>query len=95
MKLFPAPSAGGVGFVKAMRGALPDIGVVPSHGITLGLARRYLLAGAPACILSAAVFPPGAVRLGDGPAVVAAAARLAADLAREFELSSGNGAAEA
>jgi 2-dehydro-3-deoxyphosphogluconate aldolase / (4S)-4-hydroxy-2-oxoglutarate aldolase len=44
-KLFPA-SALGVEFVKALRGPLPDVRVVPTGGVTPELARQYLKTGA-------------------------------------------------
>src|SRR5262245_50574760 len=45
VKLFPA-SALGAGFVKDLRGPLPDVRVVPTGGITSGAAREYFAAGA-------------------------------------------------
>ncbi len=44
-KLFPASSLG-VGFVKALRGPLPDVRVVPTGGVTPEMARQYFDAGA-------------------------------------------------
>ncbi|MGH9839635.1 MAG: bifunctional 4-hydroxy-2-oxoglutarate aldolase/2-dehydro-3-deoxy-phosphogluconate aldolase [Blastocatellia bacterium] len=44
-KLFPASSLG-VGFVRALRGPLPDVPVVPTGGVTPEMARQYFDAGA-------------------------------------------------
>jgi 2-dehydro-3-deoxyphosphogluconate aldolase / (4S)-4-hydroxy-2-oxoglutarate aldolase len=44
-KLFPA-TALGVGYVKALRGPLPDVRVVPTGGVTPEMAREYFAAGA-------------------------------------------------
>ncbi len=44
-KLFPATSLG-VSFVKALRGPLPDVRVVPTGGVTPEAAREYFAAGA-------------------------------------------------
>lgn len=44
-KLFPA-NALGPGFVKALRGPLPQIRTVPTGGVTAELAREYFAAGA-------------------------------------------------
>ena len=44
-KLFPA-SALGVGFVRALRGPLPKVRVVPTGGVTPEIARQYFDAGA-------------------------------------------------
>jgi len=45
VKLFPAASLG-VSFVKALRGPLPDVRVVPTGGVTPEAAREYFAAGA-------------------------------------------------
>jgi len=45
VKLFPANSLG-VNFVRALRGPLPDIRVVPTGGVTPETAREYFVAGA-------------------------------------------------
>lgn len=45
IKLFPASSLG-PSFVRAMRGPLPDIRLVPTGGVTMTTAREYLEAGA-------------------------------------------------
>lgn len=42
VKLFPAEQLGGVGFIKAISGALPDMTFVPSGGVHLGNAQDYL-----------------------------------------------------
>ena len=45
VKLFPATMLG-VGYLKALRGPLPDIRYVPTGGVTPELAHEYVLAGA-------------------------------------------------
>jgi 2-dehydro-3-deoxyphosphogluconate aldolase/(4S)-4-hydroxy-2-oxoglutarate aldolase len=47
VKVFPA-SVGGPGYIKAVRGPLPDIPLVPTGGIGLADIRAYLDAGAAA-----------------------------------------------
>ncbi|MBI4657702.1 MAG: bifunctional 4-hydroxy-2-oxoglutarate aldolase/2-dehydro-3-deoxy-phosphogluconate aldolase [Verrucomicrobia bacterium] len=44
-KIFPAESLG-PGFVKAMRGPLPEVRLIPTGGVTPETARTYLAAGA-------------------------------------------------
>jgi len=44
-KLFPAQSLG-IDFIKAMRGPLPDVRLVPTGGVTPEAARSYIVAGA-------------------------------------------------
>lgn len=45
VKLFPAQCLG-LDFIKAMRGPLPNVRVVPTGGVTPEAARRYITAGA-------------------------------------------------
>ena len=42
IKLFPAAEVGGIGFIKAVAGPLPDIRLVPSGGISAGNVSDYL-----------------------------------------------------
>ncbi|GJP36899.1 hypothetical protein CLOM_g21361 [Closterium sp. NIES-68] len=65
VKLFPAPYAGGEALVRAMHRAAPSIGIVPAHGIQLGLIEGYLKAGATAVVLSEAIFEKEAIKRQD------------------------------
>jgi 2-dehydro-3-deoxyphosphogluconate aldolase/(4S)-4-hydroxy-2-oxoglutarate aldolase len=47
VKIFPAQTVG-VGYLKHLRGPLPDLQVVPSGGVDLDAAREWLAAGAVA-----------------------------------------------
>jgi len=59
VKLFPA-SAGGVSYLRALRGPFPDVPFVPVGGVGLDSVRDYLRAGAVAVGL-------GSPLLGDAP----------------------------
>ena len=48
LKLFPAQQAGGVGYLRALRGPFPDLPFVPVGGVDTAAARDYLAAGATA-----------------------------------------------
>jgi 2-dehydro-3-deoxyphosphogluconate aldolase/(4S)-4-hydroxy-2-oxoglutarate aldolase len=48
VKIFPAGEVGGPGFIKALKGPLPKIKVVPTGGVSLTTARAFLDAGAEA-----------------------------------------------
>lgn len=48
VKLFPAAQLGGPNFVRALRQPFPDAPLVPTGGVTLADAPRYLAAGAVA-----------------------------------------------
>lgn len=49
VKVFPAGSMGGPGYVRALRSVLPDIPLIPTGGVHEGNLRDYLDAGA-ACV---------------------------------------------
>ncbi|MCX4513890.1 bifunctional 4-hydroxy-2-oxoglutarate aldolase/2-dehydro-3-deoxy-phosphogluconate aldolase [Streptomyces sp. NBC_01619] len=48
LKLFPAGSAGGPGYLRDLRGPFPDLPFVPVGGVDAGAAAEYLRAGATA-----------------------------------------------
>jgi len=48
VKIFPAGEVGGPGFIKALKGPLPHIKMVPTGGVTLGTAKAFLDAGSEA-----------------------------------------------
>jgi 2-dehydro-3-deoxyphosphogluconate aldolase/(4S)-4-hydroxy-2-oxoglutarate aldolase len=48
VKVFPAGEVGGPGFIKALKGPLPHIKMVPTGGVSLATAKAFLEAGAEA-----------------------------------------------
>jgi 2-dehydro-3-deoxyphosphogluconate aldolase/(4S)-4-hydroxy-2-oxoglutarate aldolase len=71
VKLFPAGALGGPAFLRAIRGPLPDVPVVPTSGPTAENLEEYFAAGAVAVgVGSAEVFPPDF-----NPEIIEAAAR--------------------
>jgi len=48
VKVFPASTAGGPAYIKAIRGPLPDVPLVPTGGVDVANAPAYLAAGATA-----------------------------------------------
>jgi 2-dehydro-3-deoxyphosphogluconate aldolase/(4S)-4-hydroxy-2-oxoglutarate aldolase len=48
VKIFPCGSVGGVGHLRALKAALPHIGMVPTGGVTVANAAEFLNAGAAA-----------------------------------------------
>jgi 2-dehydro-3-deoxyphosphogluconate aldolase/(4S)-4-hydroxy-2-oxoglutarate aldolase len=48
VKIFPAGEVGGPGFIKALKGPLPHIKMIPTGGITLATAKAFLQAGSDA-----------------------------------------------
>jgi 2-dehydro-3-deoxyphosphogluconate aldolase/(4S)-4-hydroxy-2-oxoglutarate aldolase len=59
VKVFPAAALGGAPYLRAIRGPLPDIPLVPTNGITADTIREYIEAGAQAVGVGGEVFPPG------------------------------------
>jgi 2-dehydro-3-deoxyphosphogluconate aldolase / (4S)-4-hydroxy-2-oxoglutarate aldolase len=65
VKVFPAASLGGPGFVAAVSGPLGHPPLVPTGGVDLENADRYLAAGAVAVGAGSAMFEADALRRGD------------------------------
>jgi len=59
VKVFPAGPLGGPAYLRAIRGPLPDISLVPTSGATAETLHEYLDAGAAAIGVGNEVFPPG------------------------------------
>ena len=59
VKIFPAGALGGPAFLRAVRGPLPDIPLIPTSGPTSETIADYVAAGAVAVGVGAEVFPPG------------------------------------
>jgi 2-dehydro-3-deoxyphosphogluconate aldolase/(4S)-4-hydroxy-2-oxoglutarate aldolase len=60
IKAFPAAALGGPGYLKAVRGPLPDVPLVPTSGPTAESIAEYFAAGAVAVGVGGAEFyPPG------------------------------------
>lgn len=65
MKLFPANIAGGLGFLKAMAGPLPDLLFCPTGGVNASTFRDYLALPNVVCVGGSWVAPKDAVKNGD------------------------------
>lgn len=75
VKLFPA-GPGGVDYLKALRGPLPDVAFIPTGGINIEMVSEFLSAGAVAVALGSAL-----VSSADDMSGLAARARRAVELA--------------
>jgi len=81
VKVFPSGALGGPEYLRAVRGPLADVAIVPTSGATSETVADYLAAGATAVGIGGEVFPPGFT-----PQTVEAAARrvrVAVDAARQ------------
>lgn len=72
LKVFPAASAGGPGFIRDLRGPLPHLQVMATGGVRPHEVPAYRDAGALAVGLGGHLFPARAVQGGDWDAVEAA-----------------------
>lgn len=73
VKVYPASALGGPGYVASLKAALPEIALVPTGGVTLNTAARYLEAGAEAVGVGSDLSDEAAIRAGDAAKITAAA----------------------
>jgi 2-dehydro-3-deoxyphosphogluconate aldolase/(4S)-4-hydroxy-2-oxoglutarate aldolase len=74
MKFFPAEACGGVRFLSAVAGPLPDLLFCPTGGVTATSARSYLNLPNVACVGGSWLTPAPLLSQGDWSAVTALAA---------------------
>jgi len=77
MKFFPAEVSGGVHFLSAVAGPLPDLRFCPTGGITLNTAPKYLALANVGCVGGSWLTPPDAVTAGDWARIETLAAEAA------------------
>lgn len=80
VKVFPCGSLGGPSYIKALRGPLPGIPLVPTGGVALDSAVAYLEAGAAAVGIGSPLQGDAADEQGDLDALRDRARRLVADV---------------
>ena len=68
VKLFPADTLG-PGYVKALRGPLPHLKIVPTGGVDLTTAGPFLMAGCAALGVGGSLITPEILRTGDWAAL--------------------------
>jgi 2-dehydro-3-deoxyphosphogluconate aldolase/(4S)-4-hydroxy-2-oxoglutarate aldolase len=78
LKFFPASAAGGVGYLSAIAGPLPDLRFCPTGGVSADTAADYLALPNVECVGGSWLTPREALGAGDYPRVEA----LARDAAR-------------
>lgn len=81
VKVFPVGLVGGVEYVRALRGPLPDVAYVVSGGIAPAEAAAYLAAGCHAVCMGGALIDADAVARGDVDGVARYADARLAELA--------------
>jgi 2-dehydro-3-deoxyphosphogluconate aldolase/(4S)-4-hydroxy-2-oxoglutarate aldolase len=78
LKLFPAELAGGIGFLDAVRGPMPDLLFFPTGGIGPENYRDYLSRSNVAAVGGSWMAPPSAIAAGAWARITASATELAA-----------------
>ncbi len=81
VKIFPA-DVGGPNYLKALRGPLPQIRLMPTGGVDLSTAESFLKAGAYCLGVGSALVDPGAIAKGDFGRIRDVAAQYAAIVRR-------------
>jgi 2-dehydro-3-deoxyphosphogluconate aldolase/(4S)-4-hydroxy-2-oxoglutarate aldolase len=82
VKVFPAGAVGGPGYLKAIKGPLPHIKLVPTGGVSLQNAAAFIEAGAEALGIGSDLIDAKALKEGVD-SVVTARARQYVDLVRQ------------
>jgi 2-dehydro-3-deoxyphosphogluconate aldolase/(4S)-4-hydroxy-2-oxoglutarate aldolase len=73
VKVFPAGNVGGPKYIKALKGPLPDVPLIPTGGVNLQTAAEFLEAGAAALGIGGELVHPGHLKSGNTQAIVDAA----------------------
>ncbi|MBZ5568426.1 MAG: bifunctional 4-hydroxy-2-oxoglutarate aldolase/2-dehydro-3-deoxy-phosphogluconate aldolase [Acidobacteriia bacterium] len=75
VKIFPCGELGGANYIKALRGPLPQIPMVPTGGVNLETAAAFILAGAVALGVGGELISPAALNAGNTHVICESARR--------------------
>jgi 2-dehydro-3-deoxyphosphogluconate aldolase/(4S)-4-hydroxy-2-oxoglutarate aldolase len=64
VKIFPCSAVGGADYVRALRGPLPDVKLLPTGGVSLANAAQYISAGASALGIGSELVDIAALKAG-------------------------------
>jgi 2-dehydro-3-deoxyphosphogluconate aldolase/(4S)-4-hydroxy-2-oxoglutarate aldolase len=81
VKVFPCGQVGGPSYIKALRGPLPQIPLIPTGGVNLNTAVDFILAGCAALGVGGELVQPSALKAGK-PEVISESARKFVDLVK-------------
>ena len=70
VKVFPCGQVGGAKYIKALKGPLPQVRLVPTGGVNLSTAAEFVEAGAAALGVGGELVPAGALRSGKPEIIV-------------------------
>ena len=74
--IFPCSAVGGADYLKALRGPLPQVKLVPTGGITVANAHEFIAAGAAAIGIGSALVDVAALKAGRDVELTACAREL-------------------
>jgi 2-dehydro-3-deoxyphosphogluconate aldolase/(4S)-4-hydroxy-2-oxoglutarate aldolase len=89
VKIFPCGAVGGAKYIKALKGPLPQVPMIPTGGVDLATAADFLRAGAAALGIGGELVNSAALEQGRHE-VIADAARLFAEIVREVRADMGD-----
>jgi 2-dehydro-3-deoxyphosphogluconate aldolase / (4S)-4-hydroxy-2-oxoglutarate aldolase len=78
VKIFPASAMGGPKYLRALRGPLPQVKLLPTGGVNESTAGEYIAAGAAALGVGSELVDMAALKAGDDAAITARARALVA-----------------
>jgi len=70
VKVFPCSAVGGAKYLRALKGPLPQIKLIPTGGVSLATAKDFIAAGAWALGVGADLVDTAAIQAGDWKCVV-------------------------
>ena len=70
VKVFPCGQVGGAKYIKAIKGPLPQVPLVPTGGVNLSTAAEFLEAGAAALGIGGELVPPDALKSGNPQIII-------------------------
>ncbi|HEY9598446.1 MAG TPA: keto-deoxy-phosphogluconate aldolase, partial [Cyanophyceae cyanobacterium] len=69
VKVFPIGAVGGATYIKSLQGPLGQIPLIPTGGVTMENAQKFIKAGAIAVGLSGDLFPKALIEAGEWDAI--------------------------
>src|SRR6476660_8180224 len=66
VKIFPCGNLGGPKYIKALKGPLPEVPMIPTGGVSLETAADFIRAGADALGIGGELVSPAALKSGNG-----------------------------
>jgi 2-dehydro-3-deoxyphosphogluconate aldolase / (4S)-4-hydroxy-2-oxoglutarate aldolase len=82
VKIFPCGTVGGAKYIKALKGPLPQVPMIPTGGVNLNTAADFIQAGAAALGIGGELVSADGLKSGNAK-IITEAARLYLDIVRE------------